>query len=351
MTARATCRAVRAIIKTIDFSSRKLNILTFATHERYEQNLCKTGHEFYCLNIGKQWDVDYAEIPENYHIIDQIPDYLDFDLILAHTGCERAQIAHDILSSSKGLNKNSTGIPIIRHNHVLPDIRYDTGIQIQMNKNTLYDVFSFISRYSMNQWGFKDGFVVEHGVDTSFWNPGKEKRDNVCLSVVNDWANRDWCCGFNLWKDLVGIILGSGTKNNPFKVELPVRVLGKNPGFSEPAKSINELRYAYQRSRIFLNTSLHSPVPTVLLEAMACGCAIISTANCMIPDIIEHGVNGLISNDPRELKSYINILLNDEKLANKLGENASKTIDTKYNLDRFIKSWNNLFYSTVENHR
>ena len=27
-------------------SSDKLNILTSCTHERYEQNLCKTGHNF-----------------------------------------------------------------------------------------------------------------------------------------------------------------------------------------------------------------------------------------------------------------------------------------------------------------
>ena len=350
MTIRATERAVRSIIKTIDLN-RKLNILTFATHERYEENLCKTGHNFYSLKIGKLWDTSYAKVPENYFLLDSIPDYLNFDLILDHTGCDRVKVAHDALSFSSGSKNNISGIPIIRHNHVLPDIRYNIEKQIELNKNPIYNVFSFISNYSMNQWGFDNGIIIEHGIDVNFWNPGNENRDNICLSVVNEWANRDWCCGFNLWKDLIGISAGNGTVNNPIKVELPVRVVGKNPGFSEPAKSIEDLRTAYQKSRIFLNTSLHSPVPTSLLEAMACGCAIVSTANCMIPEIIQHGENGLISNNPTELRSYLRMLLNDEKLANTLGKNAAETIQSKYNIDRFIKAWNNLFYYTIENYR
>lgn len=346
----ANVRSIKSAIRS-SIKREKLNILTFATHERYEENLCKTGHNFYSLTIGKKWDTLYAKIPENYFIIDDIPEYVDFDLILAHTGCERAQIAHDILSSSKGSKYNVSGIPIIRHNHVLPDIRYDLSMQIQANKNPLYNVFSFISDYSMRQWGFSEGAVINHGIDEDFWNPGNEKRDNVCLSVVNDWVNRDWCCGWNLWKEIVGVSGGNGTKNNPLKVNLPVRVFGKNPGFSVAADSTEHLRKIYQKSRIFLNTSLHSPVPTVLLEAMACGCAVVSTANCMIPEVIEHGVNGLISNNPSELRSFVQMLLQDEKLAASLGKNAANTIKEKYNLKKFINNWNNLFYSTIENFR
>lgn len=136
---------------------------------------------------------------------------------------------------------------------------------------------------------------------------------------------------------------GSGTKAEPWQCELPIRVFGKSPGLSVPAQSTEHLREIYQKSRIFYNTSLHSPVPTVLLEAMACGCAIVSTANCMIPDIIQHGVNGLISNDPRELRSYLEMLLNNESIGKKLGESARETIVKNYSLDRFLNSWNKAF--------
>lgn len=336
MTANASQRAIRSIMRKCD-PERKLNILTFATHERYEENLCKTGHNFYSLAIGKTWDKDYAPIPDNYHIVDTIPDHVDFDLILTHTSCDRMFKAHQYLAGSDVTQGNKTGIPILRHTHVLPDIRFDVQSQIAAFQQYPSDKDSFISAYNMAQWGTANASAVEHGVDTEFWNPGNEERDNVCLSVVNDWPNRDWCCGFNLWKQTVQ--------------DLPVKVYGKSPGLSVPAESTEHLRQIYQKSKIFYNTSLHSPVPSVLLEAMACGCAIVSTANCMIPEIIENGKNGLISNDPQELRGFLGLLLKDENLAKELGDNATKTIQEKYNLERFVDNWNKLFYSTVNEYR
>ncbi len=337
MTANASQRAIRTIMRRCD-PDRKLNILTFATHERYEENLCKTGHNFYSLAIGKTWDTDYAPVPDNYHIINAIPDYIDFDLILTHTSCDRMFKAHQHLAGSDVTQGNKTGIPILRHTHVLPDVRFDVPSQIAAFQQYPRDKDSFISAYNMAQWGAGGASVVEHGVDIDFWNPDENiERDNACLSVVNDWPNRDWCCGYNLWQQTVQ--------------GLPIKVFGKSPGLSEPANSTQHLREIYKCSRIFYNTSLHSPVPSVLLEAMACGCAIVSTANCMIPEIIQNGKNGLISNDPQELRGFLELLIKDENLAKELGGNARKTIVEKYSLQRFINSWNNLLYSTVHHYR
>lgn len=337
MTANASQRAIRTIMRRCD-PDRKLNILTFATHERYEENLCKTGHNFYSLAIGKTWDTDYAPVPDNYHIVNTIPDYIDFDLILTHTSCDRMFKAHQHLAGSDVTQGNKTGIPILRHTHVLPDVRFDVPSQIAAFQQYPRDKDSFISTYNMAQWGAAGASAVEHGVDIDFWKPDENiERDNACLSVVNDWPNRDWCCGYNLWQQTVQ--------------GLPIKVFGKSPGLSEPANSTEHLREIYKCSRIFYNTSLHSPVPSVLLEAMACGCAIVSTANCMIPEIIENGKNGLISNDPQELRGFLELLIKDENLAKELGGNARKTIVEKYNLERFVDSWNNLLYSTVNEYR
>ena len=352
MTSRANQRSVRNILRSAH-RPKKLNILTACAHERYEQNLCKTGHNFYSLAMGKTWDTDYGKIPENYHVIDNIPDYIDFDLILAHTSDDRLLHIHSDLSKSKSLSCNQTHIPILRHNHVLPDVRFDTEQQKQMLPNPIINCYSFISNYSRKQWGFteQNSLVIEHGVDTDFWNPGQEQRDNVCLSVVNDWPNRDWCCGWNLWKETIGLKGGDGTKDHPWQCDLPIRVFGKSPGLSVPAESTEHLRHIYQKSRIFYNTSLHSPVPSVLLEAMACGCAIVSTATCMIPEIIKNGVNGLISNDANELRSYLKMLLQNENIAKKLGDNARKTIETNFSLSRFVKNWNKTFDTVTETYR
>lgn len=339
MTANASKRAIRSLMRKVN-KKDKLNILTFATHERYEHNLCGTGHNFYSFKVGKEWDTDYAPIPSNYHIIDSLPEFVDFDLVLSHTSCSRLQIAHDILSKTQTSPTNRISVPIIRHCHVLPDVRFDVDAEVSSFKSILTDCNSFISDFNRGAWGYgedKNAKVIEHGVDTDFWKPDDTtERDNVCLSVVNDWPNRDWCCGFNLWQQTA--------------YDLPLRVFGKSPGLSEAAKDTEQLRQIYQQSRIFYNTSIHSPVPTVMLEAMACGCAIVSTNTCMIPEVIKHGYNGFVSNDANELRAYLEMLLNNPQLAEKLGQNARKTIEDEYNLNKFITGWNKLFYDTVENY-
>ena len=49
----------------------RYTILTFPTHERYETQLCKTGHDFYAFTSTdqKKWDTAYAELPDNYYLL------------------------------------------------------------------------------------------------------------------------------------------------------------------------------------------------------------------------------------------------------------------------------------------
>ena len=63
----------------------------------------------------------------------------------------------------------------------------------------------------------------------------------------------------------------------------------------------------------------------------------------MIPDIVKHGENGMISNDEKELRSYIEQLLEDEDLRNKLGENARQTVIKQFSEESFISNWSRIF--------
>ena len=310
---------------------KKLNIVVVGTtHERYEQALALTGHNFYCINHGKEWDKDYGNIPDNYEILNDIPQYLSIDLVLVHTSCQRLETAFNI--------RQFFNVPVIRHTHILPDVRYNTQEQVESFKAVPADLNTFISDFSRKAWGYNEqnSMVVDHGLDTDFWCAKSDlERNNYLLSVVNLWKDRDWACGWNLWNSIV---------NNG----LPFKVVGKNEGLSNPASSIEELRSEYQKSKVFLNTSLHSPVPMSLLEAMACGCAVVSTNTCMIPDIIDHGHNGLLANDTATLKKYCADLLYDNDLAKTLGDNARKTIIEKYNIQRFTNAWNEIFQKVLK---
>lgn len=315
----------------------KYNILTFCTHERYETQLAKTGHNFYAYGAEgiKTWNENYGPRPDNYHLLDsrhganQIPLYLDLDFVLSQNKFGQFQIA---LQVARQLH-----LPIVSLEHTLPATWWSDQ-QLEMCRLMRGHHNVFISEFSLGEWGWEpedDTSVVHHSVDTdTFCLPTSPDRKPYALSVVNDWINRDWCCGYRLWQDILSNLENGWDK---------VRVVGDTPGLSKPARSIPELVKEYQTAQVFLNTSLISPVPTALLEAMACGCAVVSTATCMIPEIIEHGHNGFLSNNPQELSDYAQHLLDSPEEASKMGRMAALTIKEKFSEPRFIKEWNSVF--------
>lgn len=311
----------------------RLNILSFATHERFQTGLALTGHSFFLLggNGIKDWNPTYAPIPANHTIInkDVLPPLdIDFDIVLSQNKAGQFPVAQFY---SKKMN-----IPLITLEHTLPPPGWNMEM-IEKSKNLKGDVNVFISKYSVAQWGEKlfESVVINHGVETELFCPVNISRENVLLSVVNDFPNRDCFCGFKLWQQITD--------------GLPSYVCGDSKGFSKAAKDTAELISIYQQSSIFLNTSLVSPIPTSLLEAMSCQCAIVTTSTCMIPEIIIHGVNGFISNNPQELRSYCEKLLANPALARKLGKAARETIEERFPMKNFVKQWDDLFTYTAEN--
>jgi glycosyltransferase involved in cell wall biosynthesis len=327
-----------------------LNILTFPTHERYETQLAKTGHNFYAFQHpkAKRWNYNQLLPPKNYHILidNGLPEYIDYDMMLVQSKFGQFQLGYEI-------NK-TLGIPMIVLEHTLPTPNVMPKEKIDSMREMIGNVNVFISEYSMREWGISNGLVIHHGLDTETFNPeatyedgssldrwineggsqNAQQRGNYILTVANDFKNRDYCLNYKGWERV--------TKG------LNTRVIGDNPGWTLSAESTEALAAEYAHAGVYFNSTTISPIPTTLLEAMACGCPVVSTATCMIPQIIKNGYNGFISNDEDELHKYLVNILNNKELANELGRNARKTIIEQFSEDRFIKDWNYLFQKVYE---
>ena len=309
----------------------KYNILTFPTHERYETQLCKTGHNFYSFHLPnlKKWNYEQLPIPSNYHILPEsiVSEFIGYDFILVQSKYWQYQVAQQI---NQKLN-----IPIICLEHTLPTPQTLSKDQIQSMMNMVGNVNVFISKFSMDAWKINyNSVVIHHGIDTEMFKPNdKQKLDHV-LTVANDFVNRDYCLNYSGWQRVTS--------------KLKTRLVGDTKGLSKSASSTDELVNEYNSCGVYFNSSTLSPIPTSLLEAMSCGCAVVSTATCMIPEIIQNGVNGYISNDEQELEQYITKILSDKDLQKTLGENARKTILENFSESAFINKWNEIFDITYE---
>lgn len=313
-----------------------LNILTAPCHERWQSGLTKTNATYYMIRCPqvKDWNFTYSRLPDNHILLNpsrgkkQIPPDVDFDLVLSHNKFGNWQVLAPLAQK--------LGLPLISLEHTLALPQWPDSHLAKL-REMRGDLNVFISEYSAQAWGWglddPSVRIVHHGVDTQVFSPGAVEKKKHVLSVVNDWIKRDAFCGFKLWQEVTR--------------DLPTRVVGDTPGLSKPAASVEDLVNTYREAQVFLNTSLFSPIPTVVLEAMACGLPIVSTNNCMLPEVIEHGVNGFLSNDPKELTGYCHLLLKDEELSRRMGAAARKTILEKFSLDNFVRNWDKIFAEAI----
>ena len=316
----------------------RLNILVSATHERYESNLARTGQRFWAYRHPqlKNWNPTFAPVPDNYILLnpergtDQMPPDVEIDLVLSQSKFGQFQLLSPIAQR--------LGVPLISLEHTAvpplwPRSRRNSVASMRGDLNV------FISDFGVSEWGFDPSDptvrVVRHGIDATTFRPSSDgtPRESRILSIVNDWVNRDYFCGFNVWKE--------ATRG------LPVQVVGDTPGLSKPANGVADLVSQYQRNAIFVNTSLVSPIPTSLLEAMSCGCCVVSLDTCAIPEAIKHEVNGLLASDAVGLRRECRRVLADPTLAEGLGRAARETVLRDYSLRRFVSEWDEVFAEAV----
>ena len=324
------------ILRKSNRQSDKLSILTGATHETFETALSLTGHNFYCLYnpIWKVWNETFRKCPPNYILLKdgEIPIELDIDVIISQQKVGQHQYLYPL---SRQYN-----IPLIQIEHTAPAPWY-TKKEMRQIKEMRGDRNIFITDWSRDSWGWNenDGITIRHGIDSNIFKPDTniEKKPYI-LTVCNQFSKkvREWCCGFKLWEQ----IIQPNTKES-----LPWKHVCDDKGFSLPAKNLQELIKEYQSAQIFLNTSLLSPVPMVLLESASVGCAIVSTKNCETPNIFTHGENALLSNDPLELRGFCIELLKNKLLRERLGAAARQLIIEKFPIDKFVNSWNQVLRS------
>lgn len=94
--------------------------------------------------------------------------------------------------------------------------------------------------------------------------------------------------------------------------------------------------------------------PNVILESMACGCAIVTTPVGAIPEMLEeeNGKHYGILVPPKnieELKIGIEQMLNNEELKEECRKNVQQRVNERYNIDAVWKQMVNIWNNTISN--
>ena len=214
--------------------------------------------------------------------------------------------------------------------------------------------------------------VIPPGVDARRFRPlrtgmggakaGLPERYIFCLSRIDSNKGHDLLVrAFDLVRRAmpdVHLVIGGGS-SEPQPAELEVlatmrRIIDEK----EMHASVHVVGYvpderlvpAYQNSEFFVLPSIFEPFGITALEAMACGKAVVASKLGGIRKVISPLKNGLLVDprNPGEFADAMIMLLRDRGLAESMGQEARRTVDTGFSWEA-IAARNTDFYGAYHN--
>jgi glycosyltransferase involved in cell wall biosynthesis len=100
-----------------------------------------------------------------------------------------------------------------------------------------------------------------------------------------------------------------------------------------------DLRHMYAGANFFVLPSISEGLPLTVLEAMSSGTPVVANNINGIPEVVQHGYNGLLV-EPANINSFkynMQTLVNDVMLCKLMGQRARTTVEKNYSWDAVAK--------------
>ena len=109
--------------------------------------------------------------------------------------------------------------------------------------------------------------------------------------------------------------------------------------------SDEELKRLFNEADVFINTSRVDNQPVSVLEAMSSGVPVVSTDAGGIPDIIDSGVNGMLSKegDADAMVASFRRLTNDTELYAAVSRRGMASVEERFGVPVILRHWNEVY--------
>lgn len=306
-----------------------IRVLSHVAHGTYQTNLSKIpGVDFYHMvndiDLKNIWEDKHSAKPTNIFKVGDsyAKDHLhDYDVLLIHN--------HQLLDRCKDWK-----IRKIFVEHTAPWYDHHPKIYAELRKAAV-DFTVFITKSNIRAWGMRQNDqngVIRHAIDVDAYPDyaGTITTDSI-VTLTNAFIERSQATGFALWSKVVwkfptARVYGFGNSN-----------LGpqRDMGFLSFDEAVKTLRTA----RVFFNPATASPIPMSLMEAMAIGVPIVTTAYYEAGLIMKNMVHGIVSNDSHELQKGIQFMFDNPIEACVMGQNAKILVRETFPMSVFIDKW------------
>lgn len=249
-------------------------------------------------------------------------------------------------------------VPIIAHHHHLDRDRWTD--QIERRVAQAVDLIITGSCFSQAQLGQELGVatekvvVVYYGIDERY-QPGPADEETrrklnpaggpILLHVGSLKGRKNLPMLFDAFAKLLGefptarlVLAGRGPDEAMLQNQAKQLGIEQAVLFAGFVSEAEKLAY-YRCATLFVSPSLLEGFGFAVAEAMACGCPVVATKAGSLPEVVADGQTGLLApvNDSAALFEAMKVVLQDEHLAQQLGEAAVARINALFRWDNAAK--------------
>lgn len=276
--------------------------------------------------IAKDLDIPLLH---TYHTVYE--DYTHYFSLNKKIGKELAkQFTKQIIKTTDGVVVPTNKIYNLLTDYNIHEDIYVAPTGINVNKLSECDDFDIRSGYKIPE----DKHIV-----LFLGRIGKEKNITEILQYLEN-IDRD---------DIVFIIAGAG----PFLSELKdicsnskIRDRLIFTGMIDSSKVGN----FYSKADVFVSASTSETQGLTFIESMACSTPIICRHDDCLDGVLIEGKTGFGYDTEEEFIYYLNQILDNKKLRDKMGKNCKQLVDENYTEDSFANKIEQIYTKVIENH-
>ena len=312
---------------------RRLNVLIWHIHGSYLNSLARVDHDWY-LPVKPDRPEGYGGRGRTFDMPDtmrEIPAESVLDQRFDAVVLQSPRNLHEDLPELLGPERDQVAKIYLEHNAPRPhpvDTRHpfagETGLLVH------------VTQYNRLMWDNGDvpTRVIEHSVavDPAATYDGSLARG---ITVVNGMQARPRIAGFDLFLQA--------------REHVPLDAAGMRTeefgGLGDiPYRDLHRLTARY---RFLFSPMRYTSLPLAVIEAMTIGMPVVALATTALPDVIQDGVNGFVSQDPETLIARMRALLDDPELARFIGERGRRTARERFGLTRFGAAWTDALHAAM----
>ena len=207
--------------------------------------------------------------------------------------------------------------------------------------------------------------VIYNGVDNAVYHPMQASTVREQFAIPEESLVIGMVGRVNAWKgqgdfleavtpileqnpNAIAFLAGSAFAGEEWRVEELESTIAK----SSVASQIKRIDYyehtteLYNMFDIFVLPSTNpDPLPTVVLEAMACGKPVVGYRHGGVCEMVAEGINGLLTtpNQPAELSKVIQELVENPEKRNQFGQASVERQRELFSLEGYIKNFSELY--------